>query len=66
MSQEFFGNQLELMKLKGIYPYKCIHRNDIEKYDGANLSKEESFYNSLRDEYIIDKDYVYVKMFGMN
>ena len=49
MSQEFFWKQLELTKLKGIYPYKFIHRNDIEKYDGANLSKEESFYNSLRD-----------------
>ena len=54
--QEFDNNVLDLVKLKGFYPYE--HMNDFEKFK-KDLPSKERFYSSLTRRKITGKEYKY-------
>ena len=47
LSQEFNGEQLNLVKQKGVYPYEYI--NGFEKFSEDKLPDRCEFYSSLKD-----------------
>ena len=56
LSQKFSAKLLELIK-KGVYPYE--HMNSFKRFFDNRLPDKSGFYSSLRDESIIEKDYLY-------
>ena len=57
LSQEFDKNVLNLIKQKGVYPYKYM--NNFEKIK-EELPTKEKFYISFTDIKITDKEYEHV------
>ena len=55
LSQEFSGEQLKLVKQKGVYPYEYI--NSFKKFSEDKLSDRCEFYSSLKNECISEKDH---------
>ena len=55
LSQEFSGKLLELIKQKGMYPYK--YKDSFKKFFEDKLPGECEFLCSLKDECISEKDY---------
>ena len=51
--------KLDLIKRKGVYPYEYM--DSIERFKETRLPPKESFYSSLNDEHISDKDYEHAK-----
>ena len=47
LNQEFSGEQLKLVKEKGIYPYKYI--NSFKKFKENKLLDKSKFFSSLKD-----------------
>ena len=47
LSQEFNGEQLSLIKQKGVYPYEYL--NSFEKFSEDNLPDRCEFYSYLKD-----------------
>ena len=54
LSQEFNGEQLNLVKQKGVYT--CEYINSFEKFSEDKLLDRCEFYSSLKDECISKKD----------
>ena len=54
LSQEFDNNVLDLAKQKGFYSYEYM--SDFEKFK-EELPGKETFYSSLTDTKITDKEY---------
>ena len=55
LSEVFSGENLELVKKKGIYPYEYF--NSYKKFKETNLPDVEKFFSSLRDSSISEKEY---------
>ena len=51
--------QFNLMKRKGIYPYKYM--DSFSKFDETELPPKEAFYSKLKDENISEDDYNHAK-----
>ena len=54
-SSVFWGEKLELVKKKGIYPYEYI--NSFTKFKENCLPDIDCFYNSLKDCSITEEEY---------
>ena len=57
LSVEFRGEFLKTVKQKGVYPYECIPMDSFEKISEDQLSDRWTFFSSLKDECISEKDY---------
>ena len=53
--QVFQGEQLSLMKKKGVYPYDYM--NSFKKFEDNRLPKKEDFFSIMNNQHITDKDY---------
>ena len=53
LSQEFNGEQLNLLKQKGVYPYEYM--SSFEKFSEDKLPDRCEFYSSLNDGCITEK-----------
>ena len=53
--EEFQGEQLSLMKKKGIYPYDYM--DNFKKFEDNRLPKKEDFFSLMNDEHITDEEY---------
>ena len=53
--EEFQGEQLSLMKKKGIYPYDYM--DSFKKFEDNRLPKKEDFFSLMNDEHITDEEY---------
>ena len=47
LSEEFSGEQLKLVKEKGIYPYE--YTNSFKRFSGNTLPDKNKFFSSLKD-----------------
>ena len=59
MSRYFEGEQLELVKRKGVYPYDYM--NCFERLAETSLPSKEDFYSKLSDENIETDDYTHAQ-----
>ena len=57
LSQEFSGDLLELVKLKGVYSYDYME--SLKKFSEHKLPDRCNFFSSLKDECISEKDYLH-------
>ena len=68
LSEEFSGEQLKLVKQKGVYPYEYM--NNFERFLENKLPDKCKFFSSLKDECISEKDYLHASnvwnVFKMN
>ena len=55
LSEELSGELLELIKEKGVYPYK--YKDSFKSFSENKLSDKSNFFSSLKYEYISEKDY---------
>ena len=55
----YTGDELNLIKRKGVYPYEYM--DSIERFKENKLPLKESFYSSLNDKNISDEDYAHAK-----
>ena len=55
LSEKFNGKYLEIVKEKGIYPYKYM--NIFEKFKETELPSKNKFFSSLKNEGASEKDY---------
>ena len=53
--EEFQGEQLSLMKKKGVYPYDYM--DSFKKFEENRLPKKEDFFSLMNDEHITDEEY---------
>ena len=53
--QVFQGEQLSLMKKKGVYPYDYM--SSFEKFENSRLPKKEDFFSAMNNEHITDEEY---------
>ena len=53
--EEFQGEQLSLMKKKGVYPYDYM--DSFKKFEDNRLPKKEDFFSLMNDEHITDEEY---------
>ena len=51
----FFGEKIDLVSRKGVYPYEFM--DDFEKFKKQSLSKKTSFFSRLKQEKISDEDF---------
>ena len=56
ISQEFTGEQLKLVKQKGVYLYEYM--KSLKTFSNDKLANRCEFYISLKDECITKKDYL--------
>ena len=47
MTKEFGSKNLELLKQKGVYPYKCM--DSFKRFDEEKLPDRECFCSSVKD-----------------
>ena len=55
LNSMYKGEQLELLKCKGVYPYDYI--NQLNKLSEPQLPTKETFYSKLNDEHNSNEDY---------
>ena len=55
LNSMYKGEQLELLKRKGVYPYDYV--DSLDRLAELQLPPKETFYSKLNDEYILDEDY---------
>ena len=55
LNSMYKGEQLELLKRKGVYPYDYVDR--LDRLSETQLPPKEAFYSKLNDEHISDEDY---------
>ena len=55
LSEEFSGEQLKLVKEKGIYPYEYM--NSFKRFNEDELPNKSKFFNSLKDSGVNEKEY---------
>ena len=58
-SEAFSGEKLDLMKVKGLYPYDYM--DSFQKFSQTELPKREDFYSLLTDEEISESEYAHAK-----
>ena len=58
LSQEFSDDLFKLVKQKGVYPYDKME--SLKKFFDKQLPDRSNFFNSLKDESIGEKNYLYV------
>ena len=63
LSQEFSGDLLELVKLKGVY--LCKQMNSFKRFSEHKLPNRFKFFSSLEDECNSAIYYFMLLMFGM-
>ena len=51
----FFGEKIDLVSRKGVYPYEFM--DDFEKFKKQSLPKKTSFFSRLKQEKVSDKDF---------
>ena len=51
----FFGEKIDLVSRKGVYPYEFM--DDFEKFKKQSLPKKTSFFSRLKQEKISDEDF---------
>ena len=54
------NDNTHLLKQKGVNPYEYI--NSFDKFNETNLTSKESFYCSLNNNKITDKEYKHAKL----
>ena len=68
LSQEFSGDLLELVRQKVVYPHEYM--DSFKKFFDDKLPERCTFFSSLKDECIIEKDYLHAlnvwNVFKMN
>ena len=57
LSQECTGQQLKLVKQKGLYPHEYIY--SFKKFSKYKLRDRSKFFSCLNDKSISEKDYLY-------
>ena len=55
LSEEFSGEQLRLVKEKGVYPYESM--NSFKRFREDKLPDKSKFFSSLKESNISDKEY---------
>ena len=55
LSEEFIGDQLKLVKEKGIYPYEYM--NSFKRFNEDELPDKSKFFSLLKDTGINEKEY---------
>ena len=53
LSSEFKGEQLELLKRKGIFPYEYL--NSFDRFNETELPEKEKFYSRLSNTNVSDE-----------
>ena len=51
----FFGEEIDLVSRKGVYPYEFM--DDFEKFKKQSLPKKTSFFSRLKQEKVSDEDF---------
>ena len=64
LSQEFSGNLLELIKQKGVYPYKYM--DNFKKFSEDKLPDRCEFYSSLKINVLVKNIIYMLFMFEIN
>ena len=63
----FFGEKIDLVSRKGVYPYEFM--DDFEKFKKQSLPKKTSFFSRLKQEKISEEDFLHAqkvwKEFGL-
>ena len=59
LSTFYQGEQLELLKRKGVYPYDYVDR--LDKLAETQLPPKEAFYSRLNKSHITDEDYKHAR-----
>ena len=54
-TNRFFGEKIDLVSRKGVYPYEFM--DDFEKFKKQSLPKKTSFFSRLKQEKISDEDF---------
>ena len=55
----FFGEKIDLVSRKGVYPYEFM--DDFEKFKKQSLPKKTSFFSRLKQEKISEEDFVHAQ-----
>ena len=55
LSSEFKGEQLQLLKKKGIFPYDYL--DSFDKFNETSLPNKEMFYNRLCNSNVTQEEY---------
>ena len=55
IDEEFHGEELKLVKRKGVYPYDYM--DSFQKFEETELPTQEKFYSILNNKHISDEDY---------
>ena len=59
LNSMYKGDQLKLLKRKGVYPYDYV--DQLNKLSEPQLPPKETFYSKLNGEHISDEDYEYAQ-----
>ena len=63
-TNRFFGEKIDLVSRKGVYPYEYM--DDFEKFKKQSLPKKTSFFSRLKQEKVSDEDSSTPKKSGKN
>ena len=55
----FFGEKIDLVSRKGVYPYEFM--DDFEKFKKQSLPKKTSFFSRLKQEKISEEDFLHAQ-----
>ena len=55
----FFGEKIDLVSRKGVYPYEFM--DDFEKFKKQSLPKKTSFFSRLKQEKVSDEDFFHAQ-----
>ena len=58
-TSRFFGEKIDLVSRKGVYPYEFM--DDFEKFKKQSLPKKTSFFSRLKQEKISDEDFFHAQ-----
>ena len=63
-TNRFFGEKIDLVSRKGVYPYEYM--DDFEKFKKQSLPKKTSFFSRLKQEKVSDEDFEHAQKSGKN
>ena len=55
----FFGEKIDLVSRKGVYPYEFM--DDFEKFKKQSLPKKTSFFSRLKQEKVSEEDFLHAQ-----
>ena len=58
-TNRFFGEKIDLVSRKGVYPYEYM--DDFEKFKKQSLPKKTSFFSRLKQEKISEEDFLHAQ-----